>query len=310
MADAVSDRDGVTDPAQNEPGYGYINGKFVPLRDAAIPLLDWGFNKSDVVYDGIPFDNGLIFRLEDHLSRFEESMNKWRLPPPCDRDKMTHVCHELVARSELRSGIIYICTTRGVPPSAEIRDPSQFVSRFYGWSQQLPQLGVAEDGGLSMIISNVPRIPQSSVDATAKNFHWGDLIQARLEAGDRGAQNAILLSHQGHVAEGVGFNVFIVKDGTIKTPRYDCLKGITRLTVMDIAKSLGIECIEADIYPCELQNAEEIFISSSAGGTFPVTSLNDQPIAGGKAGQLSKTINAVYWEWRRSPKYTSAVTYP
>lgn len=310
MAEIHSQNNDSTDPLLNEPGYGYVNGDYVPLHEAAIPLLDWGFNKSDVVYDGIPFDEGLIFRLEDHLARFEESMDKWRLPYPCDRETLADICHQLVARSGLRSGIIYICTTRGVPPSAEVRDPAMFSSRLYGWSQRLPQLGVSENGGLSMIISSVPRIPQSSVDATAKNFHWGDLIQARLEAGDKGAQNAILLGHAGHVAEGVGFNVFMVKNGKIKTPAYDCLKGITRRTAIEIAASLNIACSEADIDADELLDADEIFISSSAGGMFPVTSINEKTVGTGKPGPITGSINATYWEWRRSPDYTSPVTYP
>ncbi|MEO1081723.1 MAG: aminotransferase class IV [Pseudomonadota bacterium] len=309
MAETELKNNAPADSLPQEPGYGYINGRFVPLHEAAIPLLDWGFNKSDVVYDGIPFDQGLIFRLDDHLRRFEESMDKWRLPYPCDRDTIASVCHELVSRSGLRSGIIYICTTRGIPPSAEIRDPAQFTSRLYGWSQRLPQLGASMDGGLSMIISSIPRIPQSSVDATAKNFHWGDLIQARLEAGDKGAQNAILLGHAGHVAEGVGFNVFVVKNGAITTPAYDCLKGITRRTAMEIAESLGISCEEADISEQELLEADEIFISSSAGGMFPVTRLNDLPVGSGEPGSITSKINATYWEWRASPEYTTPVSY-
>ncbi len=292
-----------------EPGTGYINGKFVPLSEAAIPLLDWGFNKSDVVYDGIPFHAGLIFRLEDHLERFEESMDKWRLPHPRDRETMADICHDLVARSGLRDGIIYLCATRGIPPSAEIRDPARFTSRLYGWSQRLPQLGVPEDGGLEMIVSKVPRIPQSSVDATAKNFHWGDLIQARLEANDRGAQNAILLGHSGFVAEGVGFNVFAVKDGIIRTPEHDCLKGITRRTVMEIAESLGYACQEDNITAEELLAADELFISSSAGGTFPITSLDGQTIGTGKPGTVTTQLHETYWAWRNSAEFTTQVHY-
>lgn len=297
------------EPINQEPGYGYVNGDFLPLHEAAIPLLDWGFNKSDVVYDGIPFDKGLIFRIEDHLTRFEESMDKWRLPHPCDRDTLTNICHGLVSRSGLQSGIIYLCTTRGIPPSAAIRDPARFKSRLYGWCQCLPELGVQANGGLSMIISGVPRIPENSVDATAKNFHWGDLIQARLEAGDRGAQNAILLGHSGYVAEGVGFNVFMVKDNEIKTPKHDCLKGITRLSVIEIARELGISCVESNISTEELLGADEVFISSSAGGVFPVTTLENKTIKDGRAGSVTVKINETYWAWRASPTHTTKVNY-
>jgi branched-chain amino acid aminotransferase len=160
-----------------------------------------------------------------------------------------------------------------------------------------------------MIISSVPRIPESSVDATAKNFHWGDLIQARLEAGDRGAQNAILLGHSGYVAEGVGFNVFMVKNNEIKTPEHDCLKGITRLSVIEIARELGISCVETNITADELLSADEVFISSSAGGVFPVTTLDNKLISEGKVGAITAKINETYWAWRASPSHTTEVSY-
>ena len=290
-----------------EQGCAYVNGAFVSLHEAAVPLLDWGFNKSDVVYDGIPFHQRKIFRLADHLKRFEESMEKWRLPPPCSREEMFNISIELVRRSHLNDGIIYLCTTRGVPPSAEIRDPAKFTSRLYGWAQAIPQIASPDHSGLTLIISSVPRIPESSVDATAKNFHWGDLIQARLEAGDRGAQNAILLGHDGYVAEGAGFNVFAVNDGIIKTPDHDCLKGITRRSVLEIAAHLGIDAREANITAKELVAADEVFISSSAGGIFAVSSIDDLTIGSGATGPITELIRNKYWEWRKSAEHTTEV---
>jgi branched-chain amino acid aminotransferase len=111
------------------------------------------------------------------------------------------------------------------------------------------------------------------------------------------------------VAEGVGFNVFLVKDGAIKTPEHDCLKGITRRTAMEIADTLGISCREADISAEELQSADEIFISSSAGGMFPVTVLNEKPVGNGRPGSITTRINTIYWEWRSSPEHTTPVSY-
>ena len=84
QADPASTRD-------SDPGQGFVNGRFVPLREASIPLLDWGFNKSDVVYDGIPFSSGRIFRLEDHLERFDDSMRKWRLSSPYPLDTIAAI---------------------------------------------------------------------------------------------------------------------------------------------------------------------------------------------------------------------------
>ena len=309
----------VTDVRKNEnihrrpktPGIAYVDGNFVALENACVPLLDWGFNKSDVVYDGIPFADGRIFRLEDHLQRFAESMKKWHLPEPNLASGVADICHDLVARSGLRDGIMYICTTRGLPPSAEVRDPTRFQSRFYGWSQEVPQLGTQEqlDRGLTMIVSGVPRIPTSSVDSTAKNFHWGDLIQARIEAADRGAQNALLLSHDGNLAEGVGFNVFVIVDGNLRTPGKDCLHGITRRTVLEIAQSEDVDATVTDIPASDLQNASEIFITSSAGGVFAVTTLDGRQIGDGVIGPLTSRIRAEYWRRRVSTDWSVQVDY-
>ncbi|TFG42149.1 MAG: branched-chain amino acid transferase [Chromatiales bacterium] len=300
-----------TDDSEAERGFGYVNGRFVPLHEACIPLLDWGFNKSDVVYDGIPFASGRIFRLQDHLDRFAESMRKWRLPPPCESQHLVRVCHDLIVRSGLRNGIVYLCTTRGLPPSPKIRDPAKFQSRLYGWSQELPQLGTPDqlESGLSMIISHVPRIPAASVDATAKNFHWGDLIQARLEASDRGAQNAILLTNDGFVAEGVGFNLFAVIDGQLKTPDRDCLHGITRRTVLEIASDLKIDAAVADFPAAALANSQEVFITSSAGGIFAVTTLEGRSVGNGKFGRLTRRIADEYWIRRVSERWSTPVDY-
>ena len=276
-----------------------------------MPLLDWGFNKSDAVYDGIPFAGGLIFRLRDHLERFAASMRKWRLREPLTMPAVAAICHDLVARSGLRDGILYVCATRGVPPSAEIRDPTRFRSRFYGWSQEVPQLGAPEqlDRGLSLIISSVPRIPSSSVDSTAKNFHWGDLIQARIEAAGRNAQNALLLTRDGCLAEGVGFNVFVVLGGGLYTPGRDCLEGMTRRTVLEIAGSLQIEASITDIPARQAATASELFVTSSAGGIFAVTTLDGRQVGDGTTGPLTERIRSEYWRRRVSPQWTEKVDY-
>ena len=309
MTDATKTREG--DGTGGAPGIAYIDNCFVGLAEACIPILDWGFNKSDVVYDGIPFAKGRIFRLEDHLQRFSESMRKWRLPAPALSNSVRDICHDLVARAGLRDGIFYICTTRGVPPSAEVRDPTQFNSRFYGWSQEVPRLGSTEQlkNGLNMIVSEVRRIPEASVDSTAKNFHWGDLIQARIQAADRGAQTALLLGSDGNLAEGVGFNVFVVIDGQLRTPGKDCLRGITRRTVLEIAESEGIEAAVTDIPALDLKVATEIFITSSAGGIFGVTELDGLRVGEGVIGPLTSRIHAEYWRRRVSDDWSVEVDY-
>jgi len=300
-----------SEPQSVTPGVAFVDGAFGPLDEASIPLLDWGFNKSDAVYDGIPFTSGRIFRLSEHLQRFRSSMKIWRLPEPTLEYEMADICHDLVARSGLEDGICYVCTTRGVPPSAEVRDPTKFTSRFYAWSQELPQIGSGDSNkkGLSLIVASVPRIPSASVDASAKNFHWGDLIQARLEAADEGADNALLLSMDGTLAEGVGFNAFIVQGDKIATPGKDCLLGVTRQTVLELADDLGVDSQVRDISVNEVLSADEIFISTSAGGVLGVSQVNGIPIGSGDLGETTKRFMTEYWKRRTSEEWSCAVKY-
>ena len=294
-----------------EAGVAYVDGRYLPIGEAAIPITDWGFIRGDAVYDAIPFTGGFLFRLSDHVERFGLSMRKWRLDISLGPDRITAVVHEVVRRSGLRDGLVLIMATRGVPPSLGIRDPARFENRFYAFSQVLPPIAAPERlrDGMSVIVSRVRRIPETSVDSTAKNFQWGDFTQARLEANDRGADNALLLDHEGNLTEGPGFNAFIVKGGVLKTPAHHRLEGITRRTVMEIAERAGWPVSETDIPVAEMMRADEVFLCTSAGGIFPVTDIDAQPVADGNCGEITSAILNQYWRLRVDPEWAEAVDY-
>ena len=111
-------------------GCAYVGEDYVPLSQAALPITDWGFLRGDCVYDAIPFSEGRLFRLRDHIDRFWESMEKWRLECPLDKSAVHAVCHGCVSRSQLRSGLLLIITTRGLPPSS-----STPIARCPSWSR-------------------------------------------------------------------------------------------------------------------------------------------------------------------------------
>ena len=292
-------------------GCAYVAGEYVPLGQAALPMTDWGFLRGDCVYDAVPFSKGYLFRPGDHIDRFWESMAKWRLHCPLDKQQVHQVCHGCVSKSRLRDGLLLIITTRGVPPSLEIRNPALFENRFYAFAQVLPPIATPENmqHGLRVIVSKVPRVPEQSIDSTAKNFQWGDLIQARLEAHDANVDNAILLDFDGNLTEGPGFNVFIVSKGTLRTPAHHCLKGITRDTVMQIAADQGLTVEERDIPAAELFAAEEAMFSTSAGGVMPVTEVDGRPVGSGVLGPVTKAIVDEYWRRRVNPDYAEKVSY-
>lgn len=307
---AIATRDAATTTV-GEAGIAYMDGRYLPLGEASIPITDWGFIRGDAVYDAIAFSDGYLFRLADHIERFGRSMDKWRLEIPLTPDRIREIVHEVVRGSGLRDGLVMIIATRGVPPSLGVRNPAYFENRFYAFSQILPAIAPREKlrDGMSIVISKIRRIPEQSLDSTAKNFQWGDFIQARLEAHDRGADNALLLDFEGNVTEGPGFNVFVVSDGVLRTPAHHRLKGITRRTVMEIAERGGHRWEEADVSLAELKRADELFLCTSAGGIFPVIRVDDEEIGDGACGPVTSWILDEYWRLRIDPEWAERVDY-
>lgn len=166
-----------------------------------------------------------------------------------------------------------------------------------------------ELGTQVVVARDTRRIPTGSVDPTVKNFHWGDLVRGLFEAYDRDAWLAILLDGDGLVCEGPGFNVFAVVGGELMTPSRGVLEGITRRTVIDIAGALGWVVRIGDLPASALYRAEEIFLTSTAGGVMPVATLDGRPVGEGRPGPMSTALRNRYWEMHRDPRYALEVSY-
>src|SRR6185503_16680222 len=121
----------------------------------------------------------------------------------------------------------------------------------------------------------------TSVDPGIKNYHWLDLVFGLFDAYDRHADTVLIRDSAGHIAEGPGFNVFLVKNGSLKTPASGVLPGITRRTVFDLAAECGIACEQARVRDSELSQADEVFVTSTAGGVMAVTRVDDRPVGDG-----------------------------
>jgi branched-chain amino acid aminotransferase len=133
-----------------------------------------------------------------------------------------------------------------------------------------------------------------------KNFNWMDLQRGLFEALDRGADMAVLCTPGGLLTEGPGFNLFVVKDGALSTPRSNVLEGITRQTVLDLAAELGIPARQADLVPDALRTADEAFLSSTAGGIMPVARVDGKPLGAGRPGPLTTRFRTLYWGKREA----------
>ncbi|WP_423367720.1 aminotransferase class IV [Burkholderia sp. LMG 32019] len=293
------------------PGAAYMNGRFIPIADARVSVLDWGFLHSDVTYDTVHVWNGRFFRLDQHIARFRRSLARLRLDVPLSDDALRNILVECVRRSGLRNAYVEMLCTRGVSPTFS-RDPRDAVNQFIAFA--VPYGSVANERqlceGLHLhLVDDVRRIPPESVDPQIKNYHWLDLVAGLLKGYDAGAESVVLKCTDGSIAEGPGFNVFIVRDGRLRTPERGVLHGITRQTVFELAASMGIDAQAGRVDDAQLREADEVFITSTAGGIMPVTRLNRVPIGDGRPGPMTRRLFDAYWAKHEDPAWSLAVDY-
>ncbi|TIT67450.1 MAG: branched-chain amino acid transferase, partial [Mesorhizobium sp.] len=272
-----------------------MDGQYLPMSEAKISVLDWGFLHSDATYDTVHVWNGRFFRLDLHLERFFRGMEKLRMKLHYNRSEIEKILSTCVALSGHKSAYVEMVCTRGGSPTFS-RDPRESENRFIAFAVPFGSVANKEqlERGLHVAISNTVRIPPRSIDPSIKNYHWLDLVKGLFDAYDYGAETALIVDINDHIAEGPGFNVFIVKAGRLKTPAYGVLAGITRQTVFDLCSELGLSVSAGDIDRDELKGADEVFITSTAGGIMPVSKIDETVIGGGKVGGLTCQLTHLY----------------
>ncbi|MDH3859246.1 MAG: aminotransferase class IV, partial [Gammaproteobacteria bacterium] len=242
--------------------------------------------------------------------RFHASVAKLRMSLPYSREQVRSIMFELVSRSNLQDAYVEIVCTRGIPAPGS-RDPRSCENRFLAFA--IPFIWIADDAlrerGLNLLISHQQRIPPESVDSTIKNYHWLDMVMALFEAYDNNADSAVLVDAEGNLVEGPGFNVFVRRGGTVITPARGVLEGVTRLTILELLMKEDLEVVQ-DALPAALaRTADEMFITSTAGGVMPVTRIADQQVGDGKPGALTAKLNAAYWALHDDPRYSTSIEY-
>lgn len=292
-------------------GVAWIEGELVPLSEARIPLLDQGFMHSDLTYDVPSVWDGRFFRLDDHLIRLESSCRKLRLTLPLPREEVKQILVDMVAKSGIRDAFVQIIVTRGLKGVRETK-PEDIVNRLYMYIQPYVWVMASEVqrvGGSAVIARTVRRVPPGSIDPTVKNLQWGDLTRGLFEAADRGASYPFLTDGDANLTEGSGFNIILVKDGILYTPDRGVLEGVTRKSVFDVARTHNIE-VRVEVVPVELAyHCDEIFMSTTAGGIMPITSLDGNAINGGRVGPITKVIWDGYWALHYDPAFTFEIDY-
>ena len=283
----------------------YIEGKFYPKSEAKISVYDHGLLYGDGVFEGIRAYNGVVFKLKEHIDRLYRSAHAIMLQIPMTKSEMIKAVLDTLKKNNLKGAYIRLLVTRGIGnlgidprkcPKPAIIIITEPMLTLHG-----PDI---KEKGIKTIISWVKRDPVDATSHEIKSMNYLNSILGKIEANISGVDEAICLNKEGFVCEGVGENIFIVKENKMITPLISsgALDGITRTVVMKLAEKLGYEVIERNITPNELFTADEVFFTGTAAEVTPISEVNKRIIGNGKPGPVTKRIMQEFDKITRDPK--------
>lgn len=270
----------------------YLDGKLVGKEQAVISVYDHGLLYGDGVFEGIRVYSKRVFRLQDHVKRLYESALAIRLVIPLSPDEMAKAVEKTVAANNLVDGYVRLVVTRGAGSlGLDIRKTSH------------PQVIIIADTislypeelyekGMEIITASTLRNHPGALSPRIKSLNYLNNILAKIEGTDVGAPEALMLNHMGNVAECTGDNIFIVKNGVLKTPSTDAgiLDGVTRQVVMELAQAAGIEVREQTLIRHDIYVADECFLTGTAAEVIPVVKLDGRAIGEGTPGPITRKL--------------------
>lgn len=279
----------------------FLNNDFVPLKDAKVSVLDRGFIFADGIYEVIPVFSGNIFRLEHHLNRLNDNLTAIKINNPYTTVQWQTIFTDLIAKNNYSNTdcSIYMQVTRGVAKRDHVF-PENSTPTIFVMLNPMPAANPEKlEKGLTVITREDIRWQYCNIKSISL---LGNII-LKQEAADNNADEAILI-RDGHLTEGSSSNIFIVKDGIIKTPVKDhqLLPGITRDLIVEIALQQGLACEETAITEQELFDADEVWLSSSLKEVSPVCVINSQPVADGKPGSHWRKMYQFFQDYKATLK--------
>ncbi len=270
----------------------YLNGQYLPIEDAKISVLDRGFTFGDGVYEVIPVYKGHIFRMREHLERLNNSLDEVYIDRPYALEQWQEILRELIEKNSGNNTgndqSLYMQVTRGVSERDHAIDIATEQTVF-AMCRPLPEYG--RSAGISAIVEEDIRWKYCHIKAITLL----PSVMLRHKARDAGATEAILVK-DGYITEGAASNVFVVKNGIVKTPPKDgsLLPGITRDLVVELLTESGIPCEELAIKEIELKQADEIWVTSSTWEIVPVIKLGSNPVGTGRPGEVWQQASKIY----------------
>ncbi|MGY3778904.1 branched-chain-amino-acid transaminase [Isobaculum melis] len=286
----------------------YVNGAFVEKEQAKVSVYDHGFLYGDGVFEGIRAYDGNVFKLKEHIDRLFESADSLLLEMPFSKEALSALVIETLVKNHMLSAYIRVIISRGVgslsvspfgipePGVVIICEPLQYYSE--------------EDyeKGAKIVTAGTRRNNPDALSPQVKSLNYLNNILAIMEAKQAGATEALMLNSQGFVVECSADNIFIVKDGVIKTPTVNsgALNGITRRSIIEVAKELGYPVIEEILTRHEVYTADEVFITGTAAEVLSVVDADGRKIGNGQPGEVMQALLPAFRKYARAigTKYT------
>jgi branched-chain amino acid aminotransferase len=285
----------------------WLNGEFVPKAEAAVSVFDHGLLYGDGVFEGIKAWDGKVFKLREHIQRFFDCCHFLNIRLVHSQDELAQVVLNTVAMNELHEGIAYIrlVATRGegdlgINPRKCKGDPTLFCIASH--IQLYPR--EKYESGIEVITCSTRRNSVQSLPARVKSLNYLNNILGVIEANNNDVEEAIMLTLEGYVAEATADNIFFARDGVLKTPalHHGILAGITRASVIEIARRMGIDVEEGTYLTFDLYTADECWLTGTGADLIPVVGIDGRRVGDGHPGTLFKRIRSQWLDYVNEPR--------
>lgn len=270
----------------------YIDGKFYSEANAKISVFDHGLLYGDGVFEGIRAYHGRVFKLKEHVERLYYSAKAILLDIPLTPEQMTKAVVDTCRANRIRDGYIRLVVTRGIGTLGlnpnRCKKPSVII--IAGKIQLYPE--ELYERGMEIVTVATTRNLHNAVNPAIKSLNYLNNVMAKIEANIAGVEEAIMLNAQGFVAECTGDNLFLVRGNQLFTPPLSAgaLYGITRGTVMDLAREAGLAVSEPNLSRYDVYCADECFLTGTGAEIIPVTKVDGRVIGTGKPGPATKDL--------------------
>ncbi len=276
----------------------YLNGEYVKEEEAKVSVFDHGLLYGDGIFEGIRAYHNRVFKLDQHIDRLYENAHSIMLDLWLSKEEMKEVVLETLRKNNLRDAYIRLVVTRGYGDLGldPAKCPKATIFCIAAKIQLYPQ--ELYDNGLVVNTVATRRNSNEATNPRFKSLNYLNNIMAKIESKLTGTIEAIMLNNEGHVAEATGDNIFIIKNGVLITPPTyaGVLEGVTRNSVMEIAKDRGMEVKETLFSRHDVYSADECFLTGTAAEVISVIKVDGRVIGSGKPGAITKELNAEFRE--------------